>query len=90
MTERFAPGLIEILKSQVEAARAVGLLVLLTFTLCAVAFIWAQINLVAKRARDIGWNPIVITAIYLVLAGVSGLGPFLALVLALVPRRSGI
>lgn len=87
MTERFAPGLIEILKSQVDASRAAGLLVLLFFLLFAAAMIWAQINLVAKRTRDIGWNPILITVTYMVLTSASGLGLVLAVVLAVTPSR---
>jgi uncharacterized membrane protein YhaH (DUF805 family) len=88
ITERFAPGLIDILKSQVAVTRASGLLVLLVFFVSALAIIWAKINLVAKRARDIGWNPIFITVLYLVLTGITGLGLLMALVLAIIPSRS--
>jgi uncharacterized membrane protein YhaH (DUF805 family) len=88
VAERFSPGFVEILKSQIEVIRTAGIIGILAFALCTAAFIWAQINLVAKRARDIGWNPILITAIYLILVSATGLGLLFAMGLALVPRRS--
>lgn len=87
LTERFLPGLAQVLKSQTDAARMGGLPILMPFALAAVAFIWAQIALVAKRARDIGWHPVLVTVIYLLSTGVSGLGLLVALVLALVPGQ---
>jgi uncharacterized membrane protein YhaH (DUF805 family) len=87
LTERFLPGFAEMLHSQTQAARAGGTLVLLVFAVIAAAITWAQICLVAKRARDIGWHPAVVTVIYLLTTGVSGLGLLVALVLALVPGR---
>lgn len=88
ISERFAPGLVDIIKSQVVATRAAGLLVLLVFLVSAAAIIWAQISLVAKRARDIGWNPVFVTVLFLVLNGISVLGLLMALVLAIVPGSS--
>lgn len=70
------------LTAQTPAAAPLGLAALILMLLVGLVFIWLMIRLVAARARDIGWSPLLVVAVYLVLVQLP------LIVLALVPGKS--
>ncbi|RAH98720.1 hypothetical protein DLJ53_24060 [Acuticoccus sediminis] len=86
---------------EVEAAvvPAIGIPAIVVLTLAGFAFLFANLNIVAKRARDIGWPGWLVAVLYLVLSGgasqagegghggTAGLGLVMMLVLAIIPAN---
>lgn len=79
-----AAAIYDYLTGTIGGSPEVSMAGFLIFLAAAAAWFVSTLNLVAKRARDAGWNPLVVVLLYIVFSGLVWI------VLALYPGRPGI